>query len=579
MICGICNNVEKMLGYHLKRKHNLSFKEYYDRFLKKQKEDICNNKNCVEVTKFVCSAVGYEKAYYRKFCSKKCAGSSEITKQNRKLTNIIKYGVENAAQRKEVQIKMKQTMLKKYGVEYISQNTTFKEKIKKTNLKKYGVEHTSQLKEIQEKCKKTNLERYGIEYSFQNETTKSKIKKTNLEKYGFENPSFSKDIKDKISKSNKLCSKQALKKRQYTNLEKYGYKNILKSPDIKNKIKQICLNNFLNKMAKCLTNINLEIVDKFKSAKNDINLRCLKCNTEFISVWRNIYQRCGLCPNCYPSCKSVGETDISNFIKNLGFETTDNSKNTISPYELDIYIPYLKIAIEYNGLYWHSEAQGKDKNYHLNKLNLCLEKGINLIQIFEDEWLFKQNIVKNRLKQILDVSTAKKIYARQCKIKEVLPKVKNEFLENYHIQGKDNSNIKLGAFYNNELVAIMTFIKNNITGDSKTKECVWELNRYCDNYNYHTLGIASKLLKYFQKNYGWKSIFSCVDRRWLIDNFYYKLGFCLDNTIKPDYWYIKDQQRIKKSDISKDITKRLSRIEGRYNKVWDCGHLKFVLNN
>ena len=86
--------------------------------------------------------------------------------------------------------------------------------------------------------------------------------------------------------------------------------------------------------------------------------------------------------------------------------------------EIDIYIPEIKLGIEFNGLYWHSEEGGKDSKYHLNKTELCESNGIKLIHIFEDEWLYKKNIVKSRLKNILGL-TENKIYARKCEIKEI----------------------------------------------------------------------------------------------------------------------------------------------------------------
>jgi len=608
MICLICNNVEKKIGYHLKKKHDLSFKEYYDQFLKKQKEDICNNKNCVEVTKFVCAAVGYEKAYYRKFCSKKCAGSSETTKQNRKSTNIFKYGVENAAQREDVQKKMKQTMLEKYGVENASRSFGIQKNKKENNLKKYGVAHPHQLKSVQEKCKKTSLERYGVEYPFQDKTVKLKIKDTNIKRYGVENSSKNIIIKNKISKSNKLVAKQALKARRKTNLNKYGYNDILSSPYTQEKIKQTNLENlgveypgqsnkviekirdtrlknFLPKLKKLSCLNNIEILNSYKGCRAVLKCKCLKCNFLFESSSFAIQQNFHKCPNCYPKYKSIAETDISNFIKSLDFKTINNSKAIIPPYELDIYIPDKKIAIEFNGIYWHSEIKGKDKNYHLNKLNLCLEKDIQLIQIFEDEWLFKQDIVKNRLKQILGVSGAKRVHARKCCIESIPNKDKNSFLNKYHIQGQDISSIRLGAFYNEELVAVMTFSRGSIAKGASLKFKHWELNRFCSNSNYRVVGIAGKLLKHFQRNYEWLQIFSYADRRWSVGNLYKILGFLEEHTTPPNYWYVKNNIRIhrynlrKRKDDPKDIPEWVLRINDGYTRIWDCGVLKFVLNN
>jgi len=195
--------------------------------------------------------------------------------------------------------------------------------------------------------------------------------------------------------------------------------------------------------------------------------------------------------------------------------------------------------------------------------------------------MFKKEIVKSRIKQILKVNNSKRIHARKCIIKEIEPKIKNEFLETYHIQGKDSSKIKLGAFFENELVSVMTFSKGNISKGSKSKEGIWELNRFCSNSNYHIPGIAGKLLSHFKKNYEWKEIFSYADRRWSIGNLYYKLGFKLISKTQINYWYLKDFLKIhrfnlrKTKDEPKDVTEWVLRQKEGYTRIWDCGSLKF----
>lgn len=179
---------------------------------------------------------------------------------------------------------------------------------------------------------------------------------------------------------------------------------------------------------------------------------------------------------------------------------------------------------------------GKDKQYHLNKTNLCNEKGYRLIQIFEDEWINKRNIVENRLKYILGFSD-RKIYARKCTIREIEVKDARKFCENYHIQGYGNSKIKLGLFYGNELVSVMTFSRPNISkGKNKNKD-KWELNRFCSSCS--VIGGFSKLLKYFKHHYEWNEIFSYVDIRWNTGKAYEKVGFSFDSYTKPNYWYCR----------------------------------------
>ena len=160
---------------------------------------------------------------------------------------------------------------------------------------------------------------------------------------------------------------------------------------------------------------------------------------------------------------------------------------------------------------------------------------------------------------------------------------KNDFLKKFHIQGEDRSTIKLGAFYNNELVSVMTFSYGNIAKGSKKQDKVWELSRFCSDYNYKIPGIASKLLTYFKKNYDWEVIFSYADRRWSNGNLYEKLGFTFSHFSKPNYWDIKGINRIHRFNLRKKPNEptyltevELRRIEG-YNRIFDCGNIKYVL--
>ena len=365
---------------------------------------------------------------------------------------------------------------------------------------------------------------------------------------------------------------------------KYYKSSYLKSDDIIKKNKKFQTNLLKNKILKYQTNFGIEInLDEVSKNKDIIPVRCLKCKNIYYNRWYNISLGYGRCPNCYPRNISKSESKLKLFIKSLNLEIIENSRDIINPLELDIYIPSKNIAIEFDGLYWHSDKFNKDKNYHLNKTEECEKNGIKLIHIFEDEWVLKQEIVKSRIKQILSLNNSIRIHARKCQIKKISPEIKNEFLNKFHIQGGDNSVIKLGAFYNDELVSIMTFSHGSISKGSKNIKNVWELNRFCSNSNYHIPGIASKLLTYFKRNYDWKEIFSYADRRWSNGNVYKQIGFELDSITKPNYWYIKGMEKVhrfglrKKYNEPKDIPEWVLRAKEGYHRIWDCGHLKFIM--
>ena len=268
-------------------------------------------------------------------------------------------------------------------------------------------------------------------------------------------------------------------------------------------------------------------------------------------------------------------------------EHQQHNREILNGMEIDIFIPPLKLGIEYNGLRWHSEEFGKDHRYHLDKLNKCNEKGIRLIQIFEDEWINHREICESKLKQICGLNTNPKIYARKCEIREISDKTEAyEFLDKNHIQGRTVCTIALGAYYQNNLIGVMTF--------KKEKEGYWDLNRFATDINYQCVGIGGKLFKYFTRNYPFIEIKSFADRRWTTDptnNLYTKLGFAFDSFVPPTYWYhnpkinpyirfhkfgFRKQHLHKQYGLPLTMTEREMTETLGYTRIWDCGLIKYV---
>ena len=274
-------------------------------------------------------------------------------------------------------------------------------------------------------------------------------------------------------------------------------------------------------------------------------------------------------------------------IEKLGSENVIlHDRSILNGKEIDIYLPKYKIGIEYNGLYWHSEVNGKDRWYHINKLNECNEKGINLIQIFEDEYFFNKEIVFKKIEHLLKIERfCPKIMGRKCSIRKIDNMTAKEFLIKNHIQGYSNTTISIGAFYQGILVGVMCF---NKTG----KQDEWILNRFATDNKYICQGVGGKLFNFFIKQYNPLKIKSFADRRWTLTsekNLYTKLGFILTEVLNPDYRYIYEKnpkERIhkfnlrKKSlhrhyDLSMDMTEKEMTKKLGYVKIWDCGLYKY----
>ena len=555
-------------------------------------------------------------------------------KEKTKKTNLEKYGVEYALLNDDIKRKTKKTNLEKYGVEYSSQNIDIKDKVKKTNLEKYGVECALLNEDIKSKVKKTNLEKYGVDNVLKSNQIKDKIKKTNLEKYGVENSMQSKIIKEKANKTilnrygeihqmyisdikekiketnlnkygveNPMQSTIIQNKTKQTNLKKYGCETTFKNEDIKNKSKKTILNKYnvehpmqnsliknkavqtnLNKYGAVTISQNEEFrKENFNIAKHKNYIKYIKnnissfncdCGKEHIFEIKSdmfIARKTSnnpLCTICYPISEnnSIKELEVLKFIQ-------ENYKGIIIPgyrngIEIDIYLPELKLGFEFNGLYWHSEEY-KDKNYHLYKTNYFKEKDIRIIHIYEDDWNLRQNIIKSQIKNYLGL-TEIKIFARKCQIKQLIDS--SIFLENNHIQGKDKSIVKIGLYYNSELISLMTFDK--FEGRKKMLNTEYNLSRFCNKLNYNIIGGASKLLNWFVKTYNPTRIISYADRSWSEGNLYFKLGFKLISESKPDYKYIINNQRIHKSNF-KMLNEKNEMLNNGIKKIYDCGKLKF----
>ena len=286
---------------------------------------------------------------------------------------------------------------------------------------------------------------------------------------------------------------------------------------------------------------------------------------------------------------STPENEIKEFIKKLGFVSKSDRK-VLHGKEIDIFIPQIQTGIEYNGNLFHTEYKGgKNRKYHLCKTELCKKNGVKLIHIFEDEYFEKRDIVLNKIKHILKkCDNLPKVYGRKCKVRQIHYYDSINFLEQFHIQGGVASTVYYGAFYEDKLIAVMTFKRSDINQ--------WELTRFASDYNYVCCGVGGKLFKHFVKKYNPETVKSFADRRWTVDeenNLYLQLGFEFDEYVEPDYKYynpkIDRYKRFHKFGFRKQkllkqypdlLTPTMTETEMTralgYDRIWDCGLIKYV---
>lgn len=438
-------------------------------------------------------------------------------------------------------------------------------KAKQTSIEKYGSENFMKTKAGKDKLESSNLKKYGVKTTLLEKNTKLKIEETNIQKYGFKHALSNKNIRDKAWKAFE---------------EKYGSKTYSQSNIVKNKT----LEEYKSKpelsqyKLQEYNGLNIKMTHKKCGETNDIPLYLIS---------NRIYQGIDVCTSCNPLNTKISsnENEIKDFLDTLNIEYTSSNRKILDGKELDIYIPEHKLAIEFNGLYWHSEAF-KEKNYHSDKTEKCQEKGIHLIHVYEDDWNFKRDIVKSIIKNQLRINE-NIIYARMCDIRTVSSKITRIFLDNNHIQGFSKSKIKLGLYYDNELVSIMTFGSRNI---NKKKE--FELIRFCNKLNTSVVGSSSKLFKYFIKNYlseiKTDTITSYADSGIFNGSMYDKLGFNkVDKSSVSYYWVVNGikEPRFKynKKALVKDgFDNKLTEVEimhGRgYYRIWTSKQYKYIHN-
>jgi len=421
--------------------------------------------------------------------------------------------------------------------------------------------------EKKQKTKSTNLEKWGTVTPLSNDLIKNKIKKINLEKWGVENVSQSSEIKKKKSK---------------TMLDNFGVEFNSQRSDIKESLsmKMSILNKKINThrhrdyWKSKLSNFDLDFIDKdigsiieIKCPLGEHNFKIHK--TTFNDRIENDTPICTVC-NPVGDSKSFKEKEVLDWLS--GVYSNEIIESYRDGLEIDIFLPDLKLGFEFNGLYWHSD-QFKDKWYHLDKTNFFKEVGIRIIHIWEDDWHYRKDIIKSQI--INFIGGSKKIWARKCEVILIKDaKIVKDFLNKNHVQGFVGSGIKIGLFYGDDLVSIMTF--DQFEGRKKMNVGEWNLSRFCCQLGVSVVGGASKMLSFFIKNYSPKRIVSYSDISWSGGDLYQKLGFSRLSDSNPDYKYIVNNKRLHKSGFRKSRT-GISENLLEYSKVWDCGKTKFEL--
>lgn len=471
---------------------------------------------------------------YTTYCSNhKCSGSDHNRNTKMKNTMLLKYGVDSFAkteqyknQMKSVRtpekstiaaIKRKITLIEKHGSE-----ENWKKDVGTKSHNHYQQLSATERGQLEIKQHNGMLAKYGVKYAMQSPTVKAKHQATNIEKYG--NTSFTRSqIPADILK--KLYNPEWLTEQHH---------------QLKKTQQQIAID----------LNVNPTTVGK-------------------------IFDDLGIEKKYFYG--SAEQTAIADWLIQNGITVQQNVK-MLGNKEIDIYLPDLNIAIEYCGIYWHCDIHDRiTKNTHADKFNQCKNLNIQLITIFQNEWIHTKELVKKKLLHICGINDEESVHARKC-ICAVMPtKDKGKFHSSNHIQGNDKSKFAVALYHNNKPVACLSGKFNNDQ---------FEITRFSTSMKVQ--GGFSKLLKFVETETKCKSFITFADLRWSTGKLYQNTGFVCSKHLPPTFYYYDNKTKklnhrsnymkhkiIAKHNLNPTMTEFQMCDQLQLLRIWDCGKLKF----
>lgn len=291
------------------------------------------------------------------------------------------------------------------------------------------------------------------------------------------------------------------------------------------------------------------------------------------------------CPECNASnFVSAFENEVSAYISSLlpegSVQTTVRRFRSSGVNELDIYVPHLNIAVEANGVFYHSE-RFRTPDYHASKVAACAALGIQLIQVWQDDWAERRPVVERLLARKMGVSDERRVSARKTTPERVDAKEARAFLEENHIQGASSATYYLGLRDESGiLVAAMALKRTGVAG-------VLRLERYATNSILP--GGHSKLVSFAEREVeGWDHLITFADNEVSDGSLYEKTGWARDGEVRPDYRYLVGSKRVHKFnyrlarfrsdpalEYREGLTERELAILNGLVRVWDSGKIRF----
>jgi len=520
---------------------------------------------------------------YRKYCSLTCPSKGKDHSQTLKgvweTTNSYSNMVSN----------VRNTCLKKYGVDWSSKADSVKDRVKQSNQQKYGVNYPMFDETIKHQIKQTTLKNHGVEYPFQSEAIRQRAKESFVKNHGYTNDMAiaRKAFSDQNNDLNPFQVNVIQSKIKSTLIDKYGVDHPMKSLVFLTKSQNTLFKNHgRNNPAHINHNDQAyALLMDMESLKKELETNSLTSISEKYKINKEVlysyHDRYGF-TILKRETKSRYEEEISSILDNLQIQYKRNYTQLCYPRHVDFFIPSHDIAIEFNGLYWHSEKSGsKMPDYHATKTKQCMDRGVQLLTIFEDEWVSKHQIIVNHIKHLCG-KTNSVVGARKISIsnEKYTPELK-EFVDQYHIQGKlDAVSQSYVGRHDGKIVAVLLL--------KKVSGTTYDIARFCTDMANSYPGLFSKFLKYITTTLEITKFTTIADLRWSKGDVYLKTGFTIEKNLLPDYQYTDYITREHKFNYRKEIIKKKYNVditgktekqlmfELKFDRIWDCGKIKFV---
>jgi hypothetical protein len=562
------------------------------------------------------------------FCSPKCTcqakygsdtplQSTAIQKRTQQ-TVSQRYGVTNPSQIAEVKKKKAETLSKNYGVPNPSQSSVIQERKRKTSQERYGMDCPLAAPEVRRKIQATVQAHYGVSNIAQASSVKDKKQTTTQAHYGVDNPFQAAAVQ---AKAKDTCLKRYGKpfsgsvtaireKMQASLLAHYGVRNPAQSAVVREKVKQSTLKTQEASLRRFYGNDTYEKLhdpefwrQEYLVKKKTLEQIAEELGVNKASCGNYMFQVAPDIPVRISAWVSKQERELMEFLqanyagsilsqKTLG--QISREKGLVSEpnqinlrFSLDLYLPDLNLAIEHNGLYWHSTLEHPDPLYHLSKTEACESLGIRLIHIWEDDWNTHRSLMESKLLHIMGQNWSLPVcHARQCTVKVPTSTDKRVFYEQNHIKGDGQGQVTYGLQDSKGIWRAMVTFKSTATPG------VYDLNRFATDITVRVPGAFSKLLKHFQRNHVYSEIYTFADRCWSDGKVYEQTGFIKTGITPPAFHGVENNfcTRISRRAYTHERLSRrfpatydssLTQLENMAAAgipvIWDCGNYKFSL--